>query len=288
MKPSTTATLLACTAVHVQAFSDSSPFILFSTAKLPPAPSDAQLQTSSQVLAAAKSLLASCPTTRYILVSQPNMHAADFRATDSSNSGTGNSCRMPNLCRAVRAAGENASWSVAEVIGQVSGRPLAEYVAQACEARGVEAKLDKIELKHLPAAAEGTKRERERREVLGDNDHELGQLLEILDGDYTVMVYSDPNEFKAYQPDFVEPVHTDMKRWSEELELAARQMSNSTSRLPLFEKYQFFTPGIFMSFIVLGVVLSILGAGLKALASLEVSYGAFDKEMGPAAQKKQM
>jgi hypothetical protein len=43
-----------------------------------------------------------------------------------------------------------------------------------------------------------------------------------------------------------------------------------------------------MSFIVLAVVLSILAVGLKALASLEVSYGAFDKEMGPAAQKKQM
>lgn len=43
-----------------------------------------------------------------------------------------------------------------------------------------------------------------------------------------------------------------------------------------------------MAFIVLAVVLSILGVGLKALSSLEVSYGAFDKDMGPAAQKKQM
>lgn len=43
-----------------------------------------------------------------------------------------------------------------------------------------------------------------------------------------------------------------------------------------------------MAFIVLLVVLSILGVGLKALSSLEVSYGAFDKDMGPAAQKKQM
>lgn len=76
---------------------------------------------------------------------------------------------------------------------------------------------------------------------------------------------------------------------------------------PLFEKYQFFTPGksspgdtalgwallipiegIFMSFIVISIILSILGVGLKALASLEVSYGAFDKDMGPAAQKKQL
>ena len=46
--------------------------------------------------------------------------------------------------------------------------------------------------------------------------------------------------------------------------------------------------GIFMSLIVLVVVLSILTVGLKALASLEVSYGAFDKDMGPAAQKKQL
>jgi hypothetical protein len=43
-----------------------------------------------------------------------------------------------------------------------------------------------------------------------------------------------------------------------------------------------------MSFIVLAIILSILTVGLKALASLEVSYGAFDKEMGPAAQKKQL
>lgn len=45
---------------------------------------------------------------------------------------------------------------------------------------------------------------------------------------------------------------------------------------------------IFMTFVVLIIILSILGVGLKALASLEVSYGAFDKDMGPAAQKKQM
>jgi hypothetical protein len=116
---------------------------------------------------------------------------------------------------------------------------------------------------------------------------------------------SDPNELKAYKPEFSEPVHMDMKRWSEERGVAAPKKGNSTSNLPLFEKYQFFTPGeyrllvfswqstdseigIFMSLIVLAIVLSILGVGLKAISSLEVSYGAFDKEMGPAAQKKQM
>ena len=36
------------------------------------------------------------------------------------------------------------------------------------------------------------------------------------------------------------------------------------------------------------ILLSILYVGISALSSLSVSYGAFDKEMGPAAQKKQM
>jgi hypothetical protein len=46
--------------------------------------------------------------------------------------------------------------------------------------------------------------------------------------------------------------------------------------------------GIFMGIIVTLVFVSIVGVGLKALSGLEVSYGAFDKEMGPAAHKKQI
>lgn len=43
-----------------------------------------------------------------------------------------------------------------------------------------------------------------------------------------------------------------------------------------------------MGLMAMFFMLAILYVGLKALSSLEVSYGAFDKEMGPAAQKKQM
>lgn len=35
------------------------------------------------------------------------------------------------------------------------------------------------------------------------------------------------------------------------------------------------------------ILLSMLSVALKAISSLQVSYVAFDKEMGPAAQKKQ-
>lgn len=45
--------------------------------------------------------------------------------------------------------------------------------------------------------------------------------------------------------------------------------------------------GIFMGLITAIVLFSILGIGIKGLSSLKVSYGAFEKEMGPSAQKKQ-
>lgn len=75
-------------------------------------------------------------------------------------------------------------------------------------------------------------------------DHEIGQLLEVLSGEYTVVMFSDPNEFKAYEPEFIEPVHMDLKRHEEPATSAGKRETNSTnSNLPLFEKYQFFTPG---------------------------------------------
>ena len=54
----------------------------------------------------------------------------------------------------------------------------------------------------------------------------------------------------------------------------------------LFEKYQYFTPGIFMGFAAIIPLFLILLVGVRALTSLEVSYFAFSKEMGPNAQKK--
>lgn len=41
-----------------------------------------------------------------------------------------------------------------------------------------------------------------------------------------------------------------------------------------------------MAFIGSLVMFAMLWVGLSAVGSLQVSYGAFDKEMGPSAQKK--
>jgi hypothetical protein len=136
---------------------------------------------------------------------------------------------------------------------------------------------------------------------------------------YTVLYLTTPNPHPAaapheemlYEPAFEEPVHMELKR-----QLVARIPPKTTTNdtRPLFEKYQFFTPGmpfplpwvsplllpfsddremdpnikvgIFMGLLVGFVMLGLLGVGLNAISSLQVSYGAFEKEMGPSAQKK--
>ena len=42
-----------------------------------------------------------------------------------------------------------------------------------------------------------------------------------------------------------------------------------------------------MGIVTVLIMLSIGSVGLNAVSSLQVSYGAFDKENGPAAQRKQ-
>jgi len=135
----------------------------------------------------------------------------------------------------------------------------------------------------------------ERDQQLRNNDARVDRLLSTLvqGKDYTVVYTSTPvnatismenREDFSYQAEFMDPAHMDLKR---DLDIRLPGKVVQTDERPLFEKYQFLTPGLFMGLLVGLVMLSILGVGLNAIASLKVSYGAFDKEMGPAAQRKQ-
>lgn len=105
--------------------------------------------------------------------------------------------------------------------------------------------------------------------------------------DYTVVYFSSPHSSAVYESEYVESaaIQMELKRRTGDV-VAPRAGNASDSNAPLFVKYQFFTPGIFMGIVALIIMLSLLYVGLSAVASLEVSYGAFDKENGPAAQKK--
>jgi hypothetical protein len=125
---------------------------------------------------------------------------------------------------------------------------------------------------------------------------------------YTLIFYGVPmhaEEPTVYEPEFEEQVLINLKRNLEGHPLKRANNETEWNKLPLFEKYQFFTPGkrrcslarlwthiwqetgIFMGLLAVFLIGSILTVGLRALSSLEIPYGAFEKDMGPAAQKKQ-
>ncbi|KAI0503306.1 ER protein BIG1 [Xylaria bambusicola] len=261
-----------CASSH--AFSDSSPFILFSTAKLSKPTSDHQLQSSSQVLETTKQLLSSCPTNRYLFISQPNLNAAHLSS----------SAAVPKLTESI--SHTTSSYSIAEVAGEFDVRSIATYIRETCELP--QSSINVVELLPVPSSAAGSEM------ALKENDDELGMILEQYETStvesYTVVYAGGVQAEKpqTYAPEFTDDGAgpTELKRQLHDVNGVRRQEKDGKN-LPLFEKYQYFTPGIFMSLIVLIILMSILYAGISAVASLEVSYGAFDKEMGPAAQKKQ-
>ncbi|KAI9158785.1 hypothetical protein HJFPF1_06783 [Paramyrothecium foliicola] len=260
---------LAGTAV---AFSDSTPFVLLSTSTFDNAPDSNKIQTSSSVLKFARDVLAKCPTERYLLVSQPGVNAADLRRSDG--------CAMPHLCKAVEDSRVHGKYSVAEVVGDVNGKGLAEYIGTACEQKGKAVVIQELNLASVSSDGKAN--------GLAENDDTLGRELDTVTASesYTILFVSTPAE-PVYEAEFDEPLRMDLKRHVQQS--VVRRAGNETewAKLPLFEKYQFFTPGIFMAIITAVVLFSILYGGLAGLASLQVSYGAFEKEMGPAAQKKQ-
>lgn len=134
---------------------------------------------------------------------------------------------------------------------------------------------------------------------------------------YTTSLDSATDRSKAIEPEayemdtsFSSQVHVELKR---DFESHERRASSENVTLPdgaLFERYQYFTPGtlktgtvtyliqqtadihplilgIFMGLLVAIPLLLLLYVAISGVASLQVSYAAFDKETGPASHGKQ-
>jgi uncharacterized membrane protein YecN with MAPEG domain len=82
---------------------------------------------------------------------------------------------------------------------------------------------------------------------------------------------------------FSEAVHMELKRDTTAHSNADKYVDNGG----LFERYQYFSPGLFMGITAIIPLVAILYVGVNAITNLEVSYFAFSKEMGPAAQRRQ-
>ncbi|RDL41363.1 uncharacterized protein BP5553_01342 [Venustampulla echinocandica] len=285
----------ACLA-SAHAFKDTSPFLLFASSQLPSAlqnQQSQQLQSASNVLNTAKKILGKCDQDIYYFVHQLDVNAAQL----SSNA-------PPHLTKALSDSDARGRYSVSEVIDfdREHFDQLVDYVETQCKATavgqnpsGIHSALESRE-DNSPLYAKWNfgalpKLASERKTELANNDAELNTYLKDLPKDYkyTVIYTTSPpstsvHDDLVYEPAFDEAVHMDLKR-----QLLGREGEGASPRdtRPLFEKYQFFTPGLFMGILVSLLLLSILGVGISAISSLQVSYKAFDKENGPAAQKKQ-
>ncbi|KAK8067202.1 hypothetical protein PG997_013949 [Apiospora hydei] len=276
MRFSSTAAVAVLCCAEAQAFSNTSPFLLFSTSKLSDSATQdqAQIQSSASVTKLASDILSTCPTERYLLVTQPNLHASHLRSSSSA----------PRLQHTLKNAQVASRVSVAEVAGALDTKALSKLIKEAC---GKKASVDEVALEAIPTTASGA-----ADETLKENDDDLAVVLAQYEaeGSFTVVYAGVPQaaeekeEHNSYEAQFVDAARVELKR---DMGNGVYRRANETDKRSLFEKYQFFTPGIFMGLIAVVVLMSILGAGISALGSLEVSYAAFDKDMGPSSQKKQ-
>ncbi|KAI1876663.1 hypothetical protein JX265_004189 [Neoarthrinium moseri] len=278
MRLSVAAVAASCATAH--AFVNTSPFILFSTSKITTSLSD-ELHSSKTVQADLDSIISSCPTERYLLVSQPNLNVANLAFSTAA----------PKLQAALAAPEVQGRLTISEVAGSpIDLHTLSPRIRAACTAAGKPTvSVETLDLEALPASGGSFQH---IVDVLRVSDEDLGLVLHqyAAAGDFTVLYTAGSRtatgghiEGKPYEAEFRDTTHQELKR---QLSSIARR-ANETDNRPLFEKYQFFTPGIFMVLVSLLILFSILSVGISALGSLEVPYGAFDKENGPAAQKKQ-
>ncbi|KAL1616328.1 hypothetical protein UCDDS831_g06811 [Diplodia seriata] len=274
------------------AFQGTSPLFVVSSANTLPDFANKNIISSAAAARSVEQLLAGCPSESYIVVSQPGVSPTDFE----------NKWSAPWL----RSKFHNpdapiTTGSINEVVGGIDAEDVVKYVESQCKATrmNVDASNDyislgdasprviKLDFTPLSSAAP------ERAAELTENDSFLDALMSsVQQKSYTVIYTTTPpvvdqipapkqqHPVQGYEMEEAFPLHTEMKR-------ALANGATGDEDVALFEKYQFLSPGIFMGLSVSIVLFLILYVGVTAVAGLEVSYFAFSKEMGPAAQKKQ-
>ncbi|KAF2644175.1 BIG1-domain-containing protein [Massarina eburnea CBS 473.64] len=264
------------------AFRDTSPFFLFSTAELLIPGADNEIAHVDDATGRIKDVLKSCPTKWYVVMEQTGVVTDDYR----------NSHSTPRLSHYLGGKEQKvrSTLVVPEVVGRQEGslafhessaQALSEYIREEC---GAEVRIS-TDISDEPHGAVG--------DVLQSFDAILEDRIvdQAYSDDYTVIYTTTlPTESRdsakkpTYEMEnpFSDAVQMEMKR-----DLSSHRRAVAKTEGALFERYEYFSPGIFMAFFAIIPMLSIIFVGLKALTSLEVSYFAFSKEMGPTAQRKQ-
>ncbi|KAL9010758.1 MAG: hypothetical protein Q9173_004337 [Seirophora scorigena] len=293
---------LALSASLTHAFTDTSPFFMFSTSELlPPTP---QIVPAKALTESIISLLSSCLSDTYIIVTQPGVHAEDYRDRYAA----------PHLRRKVQGEDKaiRSAVSVTDVLLNVDTEAIVRSVEERCGAALLKVdastgsftiaddpypRVINLDFPALPAG------HRERVDKLLEHDTFLASLLDLLPTSKYTVIYTTTATTTSPPPSAAEPdtyemdpafsssqTHMELKR---DLTAHGKRADGTSSGGnvtlvdgPLFERYAFLSPGIFMGLLIAIPLFLILYVGVSAVGSLQVSYAAFDREMGPAAQKK--
>ncbi|KAL8713560.1 MAG: hypothetical protein Q9220_002422 [cf. Caloplaca sp. 1 TL-2023] len=255
---------LAWSANLVTAFRDTSPFILFSTSDLHISPLS-QIASASTIHDTLLSQVEStCPSDTYVVVTQPGARTSDFQDHFAA----------PQLRRRLLGEEKNIKTriSVNEVLGEIDTASWVRELESKCDVavQGIDAstgsftiaddpnpRLIKLEFPPLP-----TTNTKDRASKLRENDDYLASVLDLIPSTakYTVIyisVSSSPStsftamevEEATYEMDssFSSQHHMEVHRdltTHDKRDVDDTMKQNVTlPNAPLFEKYQYFTPG---------------------------------------------
>jgi hypothetical protein len=190
------------------------------------------LPSNTKVQDESHKILESCPTERYLFVAQPNIHMSHLASSTAA----------PKLQAALNSDKTASQIKVTEMVGTIDLLSVEDFVRRSCKAVGKKVSIDMVNLTPLPTS----RSEKELQDALKATDEDLGIVLSQYDaaGDYTVIFTAGKSTEKAeesyiYEAEFKDTTHQELKRQLGQIQRRA----NATDNRPLFEKYQFFTPG---------------------------------------------
>lgn len=264
----------------VFAFGNTSPFFIVSTADLHlPAAHDV-LADAATLTAGLLTALEDCPTRSYLILEQHSISVQDFADASSA----------PQLSRLMSSESPHVKTAsiTFDVLGEIDTAAIKKHLHTHCPDRHVHANstasawLHSHVLRDLAAPLDQV----HRKELLLQYDAHMGDYISdpAKEQDFTILFTTSPQilaqpeatvERYHYESSFVNSMQMELKR-----DLSSHIKPSNGSKGDLFERYQYFTPGLFMGISSIVPLVLILLVGIRAVTNLEVSYSAFSKEMG--------
>jgi len=278
------------TAGAANAFHISSPFLMLSTKPSTTEFKSAIVSTADKVTDAILETVGDCAQSKYFIVRQPGLALADLQSDAASSISTWADSKK-----------YEQRVEIPEVIRGVPVESLVVEIARRCGAARDESRVlaeplqvyssEEKEVTFLTLPSLSARDAHKRTEGLRSLYTALEKSGPTLSDDHMVILVSAPphgepdeNLYEMDEP-YPSAMHQGLKR---DIKYEPLKSGNHSMQagLPLFEKYQFLSPGIFMGLTISLLLFVMLWIAVSAIAGLEVSYMAFSKEMGPAAQNK--